>query len=104
MISDNTDAQMTLQILSPERSLFKGEVSKVTFPGVEGLFTVLPYHAPLIAALGKGVITFTTNPDGHPNESTEQFIGIESGFVEVKHNSIVACVEKREDNPKGKTP
>lgn len=92
---NETDALIALQILSPEKSLFKGEVKKVTFPGAEGSFTVLPYHAPLIAALGKGVITFTTNPDGHPNESTEQFIGIDSGFVEVNHNRIVACVEKK---------
>lgn len=95
-----TDTQISLQILSPEKTLFKGKVSKVTLPGVEGLFTVLPHHAPLIAALGKGVITFTTNPDGHRNESTEQFIGIDSGFVEVNQNHIVVCIEKKEEQIK----
>lgn len=93
-----------LQVLSPEKTLYEGEVSKVTLPGKVGSFTVLPMHAPLMSALCNGVITFTTNPGGHSNASTEQLISIERGFVEVKHDSVVACVVKKEDTPKGKTP
>ena len=42
---------MTLEILSPERTLFSGEVESVTLPGTLGEFTVLRHHAPLISSL-----------------------------------------------------
>ena len=83
-----------LQILSPEKCLFDGQVNKVSFPGTKGLFTVLPRHAPLISSLEKGVINFSEvrNAD-KPNEATERIVSIQCGFVEVKDNEVIACVE-----------
>ncbi|PGH38620.1 MAG: hypothetical protein CRN43_14005, partial [Candidatus Nephrothrix sp. EaCA] len=42
---------MRLEILTPETKVFDGEVSSVTFPGVDGLFQVLNGHAPLMSLL-----------------------------------------------------
>lgn len=83
-----------LQILSPEKNLFDGQVSKVTFPGSQGRFTVLPRHAALISSLEKGVINFSelTHTD-NPNEGVEHIVPILRGFVEVKNNEAIACVE-----------
>lgn len=49
---------MTLEILSPERTLFSGEVESVTLPGTLGEFTVLRHHAPLISSLTAGEVRF----------------------------------------------
>ena len=83
-----------LQILTPEKPLFEGQVSKATFPGTKGRFTVLPRHAALISSLESGVINFSEVKGDNPNEAREHIIHISSGFVEVKDNHIVACVEK----------
>ena len=47
---------LNLVIVSPEKTLFKGSVSDATFPGTQGVFMVLPQHAPLLSSLEKGVI------------------------------------------------
>ncbi|MFZ8376914.1 F0F1 ATP synthase subunit epsilon, partial [Staphylococcus aureus] len=45
---------MTLEILTPEKKLYSGEVYGVQLPGIHGLFEVLDKHAPMVSALGKG--------------------------------------------------
>lgn len=45
---------MELEILTPERKLFSGEVYGVQLPGITGLFELLQNHAPLLSALGNG--------------------------------------------------
>lgn len=45
---------MLLEIITPEASLFKGEVNSVSLPGLDGVFQVLNNHAPIISALKKG--------------------------------------------------
>ena len=47
-----------LQILSPEKTLFKGNVTVVRFPGKKAPFVVLKNHAPIVSLLEEGVITF----------------------------------------------
>ena len=47
---------MTVEIITPERLLFVGEVKAIQLPGKDGLFQLLDNHAPLIASLGKGSI------------------------------------------------
>ena len=71
---------MKLEIISPEKIYFDGEVSLVTLPGKSGKFTVLEHHAPIVSMLDKGVINYQ--------------LDIEAGFVEVNKNKIVVCVEK----------
>ena len=45
---------MQLEILTPEKKLYSGEVFGVQLPGVSGLFEILDKHAPLVSALGSG--------------------------------------------------
>ena len=78
---------LNLIIVSPEKTLFKGEASDVTLPGTKGIFMVLPKHAPLLSSLEKGTIKYTTS-DG------EQLLEIVGGFVEVKKNEVSVCVEQ----------
>ena len=75
-----------LEIISPEKLLFSGCVESATFPGAKGRFTVLYNHAPLISVLEKGTIRYIY-------EGAEQTLLISGGFVEVRNNSVTACVE-----------
>lgn len=77
---------VNLEILSPEKVIFTGEVRGVILPGIEGGFEILKDHAPLIAALGPGNVRVL---DGGGEES----YGIASGFVEVLNNNVVVLVE-----------
>jgi len=45
---------MILEIVSPEATLFKGEVTSVAVPGVNGEFQMLNNHAPIVSTLVKG--------------------------------------------------
>ena len=46
---------MILEIITPEKKAFEGEVTSVKFPGISGGFEILNNHAPIISALGKGI-------------------------------------------------
>jgi len=77
---------ITLHIVSPEATLVKAAVSCVTLPGTLGPFEVLKDHAALISSLEKGEIVYVS-------EGKESRMAILSGFVEVRQNKVVACVE-----------
>ena len=47
---------MFLEIVSPEKTLFTGDVSSVQLPGSEGSFQILNNHAPIVSTLKKGEI------------------------------------------------
>lgn len=80
--------ELKLRIISAEQFLFTGEIVSVKLPGVEGDFSILVNHAPLISALTKGKVIYQLS------DGSSQTIEILSGFVEVKHNQINVCVEK----------
>ncbi len=78
---------MTLEILTPEKKIFSGEVYGVQLPGIFGLFEVLDKHAPLVSALKSGKMKILKD-----KTSTSSF-KIESGFVEVMNNKTTVLVE-----------
>ena len=78
---------MTLEILTPERKIFSGEVYGVQLPGISGLFEILDKHAPLVSALGKGNLKILKD-----KKESEQY-SIQSGFVEVLNNKVTVLVE-----------
>jgi F-type H+-transporting ATPase subunit epsilon len=79
---------MNLEILTPEKKLFSGDVYGVQLPGVEGLFEVLERHAPLVGALKAGRLKVLKDKNNHL-----AFFTIESGFVEVLDNRVTVLVE-----------
>lgn len=78
---------MTIEIISPEKSLFSGEIELAQFPGVEGSFEVLNNHAPIIAALTKGDIRVV----GLKGET--MLFDIKGGLVEVNRNKILVLID-----------
>ncbi len=85
------DRGMTLEILTPEKKLFSGEVYGVQLPGMAGLFEVLDKHAPLVSALGKGTLKVLRDKNNF------SLFAIQSGFVEVLNNKATVLVEGGEE-------
>ena len=79
---------MNLEILTPEKKLFSGEVYGVQLPGITGLFEVLDKHAPLVSALKSGRVKVLKDKSNHL-----AFYDIQSGFVEVLGNKTTVLVE-----------
>ncbi len=77
---------MLLDIVTPDKKVFEGEVTSVTFPGSDGEFQVLSNHAPMISSLGKGKVTIKAS--GKTEELT-----IDGGVVEVLNNNIIVLAE-----------
>lgn len=73
---------MHLEILTPEKKIFEGDVTIVTFPGANGSFQVMENHAPLISLLNEGRVEY---------KSKEGVAGlnITGGLVEVLKNKVI---------------
>ena len=78
---------MNLEILTPEKKLYSGDVYGVQLPGISGLFEILDKHAPMVSALGKGTIKVLTD-----KTNTVSYT-ITSGFIEVLNNKVSVLVE-----------
>lgn len=78
---------MNVEILTPEKKLYSGDVYGVQLPGITGLFEILDKHAPLVSALGKGTIKILKD------KNTFETFSIVSGFVEVLNNKATVLVE-----------
>lgn len=73
---------MKLEIISLDKLIFSGEVSRVTVPGSKGSFQILPDHAPLISTLSSGKIAY--EQDGVMDE-----LDITQGVISVANNNIM---------------
>ena len=73
---------MNLQIITPEKKLFEGEIKLVQVPGSSGSFEVLENHAPIVSTLTNGTIKIITDKD------KKETVQINSGIIEVKTNNI----------------
>lgn len=78
---------MKLEIITPEKSLYSGEVSLVQLPGIDGLFEILEHHAPLVAALQKGRVKIDDKND------KEQYFEINGGVAEVLDGKVLILAE-----------
>jgi F-type H+-transporting ATPase subunit epsilon len=79
---------MYLEIVTPDKKVFEGEVDSATFPGSKGSFQVLANHAPLISTLATGKITYVTKSQGAHS------LQVEGGVVEVLNNKITVLAER----------
>lgn len=77
---------MTLNILTPDKLVYNGDVTSVTVPGSNGSFQILKNHAPIISSLVDGDVIIKVN-------NQEEIINIKGGVVEVLNNKIVILAE-----------
>ena len=78
---------MFLEIITPDKKVFSGEVEAIKLPGAEGSFGILDNHAPIIATLKKGIVKVTDN-----KKVVENF-EINGGVVEVLNNKVIVLAE-----------
>ncbi|MGG9970397.1 ATP synthase F1 subunit epsilon [Ferruginibacter sp. SUN002] len=83
---------MTLEILTPERKIFSGDVYGVQLPGISGSFEVLDKHAPMVSALKAGSLKILND------KTATTSYKIQSGFVEVLNNKTTVLIEGAEEN------
>lgn len=78
---------MTLEIITPDKKLFEGDVKYASFPGSDGSFGVLDNHAPMIATLRAGKVELTDN------SNAKHEFDVKGGVVEVMKNKVIVLAE-----------
>lgn len=78
---------MKIEIVTPDTTIFEGEVSLAQLPGLDGSFEVLNNHAPMIAALKKGKVKVIDT------KKATLFFEINGGVVEILKNKIQVLAE-----------
>jgi F-type H+-transporting ATPase subunit epsilon len=93
---------MILEIVSPEATLFKAEVTSVSLPGVNGSFQILNNHAPIVSILKQGTIKIESPSFKFEKEVVEKFtkvndqnytLEINSGTIEMKDNKVIVLAD-----------
>jgi F-type H+-transporting ATPase subunit epsilon len=77
---------MYLEILTPEKKIFEGDVTIATFPGADGSFQIMDDHAPLISLLKEGTVEYKSK------EASKNVV-ITGGVVEVLNNKIILLAD-----------
>lgn len=78
---------MILEIITPDKVVYSGQVKLVRLPGSQGSFEILNHHAPIISTLDKGQIKVVEQ------KGEELFFEVEGGIVENKDNKIIVLAE-----------
>ena len=93
---------MILEIVSPEASLFKGEITSIAVPGVDGDFQMLNNHASIVSILQKGTVRISAPSFKLSKEVTSLFtkvndqnysLEIKSGTLEMKDNKVIVLID-----------
>lgn len=72
---------LELEITTPEKRAFKGQVKEIVAPGADGLFGIRPGHAPLLASILPGVLSFEAEGKTHR-------FALGGGFIEVADDHV----------------
>lgn len=78
---------MKIEIITPDRKVYEGDIKSIRVPGKKGSFQVLKDHAPIISTLDKGTVIMVDQEDN------EKRYEIDEGVIEVKMNKIILLAE-----------
>lgn len=78
---------MKIEIITPDRKIYEGEIKSVRVPGRKGSFQVLKDHAPIISTLEAGRVYIVEQNNNNVD------LDIDGGVIEVKANRIILLVE-----------
>jgi F-type H+-transporting ATPase subunit epsilon len=78
--------KLTLEIVTPDRSLGRDEVDEVELPGSEGYFGVLPGHTPLLSMLKVGELWYRVAQE-------KRHFAVAGGFVEVLPDRVTVLAD-----------
>ncbi|MGQ1785591.1 MULTISPECIES: ATP synthase F1 subunit epsilon [unclassified Saccharicrinis] len=77
---------LKLQIITPEKILFSADVGFIQLPGIDGSFTVLKNHAPIVSTLTSGKIRVFSK------DGKEHFFNCDGGVFECKNNNATVLI------------
>jgi F-type H+-transporting ATPase subunit epsilon len=83
-------AELTLEVVTPEKRILSETADEVIVPGFHGLFGVRPGHAPLLSLMEPGVLTFRRG-------GTAQNYFVSGGFVWVAENKVLVLADSAEE-------
>jgi F-type H+-transporting ATPase subunit epsilon len=78
-----------LEIVTPEKMAFSGNVEDVTIPGTEGEFGVLRGHEALLSSIEIGELNFT-------KDGQKSYYAVNTGYAEVTSNKVTILIETAE--------
>lgn len=78
---------MKIEIITPGKKIFEGDIKSVRVPGKKGSFQVLKDHAPIISTLESGQVIMVDQ------EGKETVYEINGGVIEVKANNIILLAD-----------
>ena len=78
---------MNLDIITPDKKVFSGDIKLIKVPGLNGSFEVMENHAPIVSTLSAGEVKVIT-PDGN-----ETFYNVSGGIIEVLKNNVSVLIE-----------
>jgi F-type H+-transporting ATPase subunit epsilon len=78
---------MKIEIITPDKKVFEGDIKSVRVPGKKGSFQVLKDHAPIISTMEKGQVIMVDQ------EGLEKVFEISGGVIEVKANKIILLAD-----------
>ena len=90
---------MYIEIVSPEKTIFTGNIISAYLPGSEGFFQILDNHAPIVSTLKNGIIELQGDFQEETSKNLSLLAGnkasleIESGIVEMKNNKLIILVD-----------
>jgi F-type H+-transporting ATPase subunit epsilon len=77
---------MKLEIITPEKKLYEGDVKYIYLPGSAGALGILDHHAPLITTLKQGELRIDTGTE-------KKSFAVNGGVVEVLNNKVIVLAE-----------
>ncbi|HEX2967983.1 MAG TPA: ATP synthase F1 subunit epsilon [Bacteroidales bacterium] len=78
---------MKIDIITPDKKVYEGEIKSVRVPGKKGSFQVLNDHAPIISTLENGPVIIVDK------EGNQQIFEVTGGVIEVKSNNIILLAD-----------
>ena len=82
--------QLSLEVVTPYRTVLIEDVESVTLPGIEGELGILPEHIPLLTTLDTGIISYVSS------SGNTQAIAVHWGYAQVEGNSVRVLAELAE--------
>jgi F-type H+-transporting ATPase subunit epsilon len=89
-----SEGRLKLRVVTPTRVVVETEADSVTVPGALGALGILPGHAPLLATLRIGELSYRTG-------TREHYLAIQNGFVEVTSDLAMVGGEGAAGGPAG---
>jgi len=92
---------MHLEIVSPEATLFSGEVDSVIVPGTSGSFQMLNNHAPIVSSLKDGTVIIsgkiqldeTAKKKFKRKDDNTTLFEVSSGTIEMRNNKLILLAD-----------